>query len=80
MDSKILGRNGIQMEHTRNENSFVDGLLKQYLLERLCISQSYLLGVDYYYVMQEIWPKTFGLSLMKNMSFVKGMLLTETEQ
>ena len=57
-----------------------DGLLKQYLLNRLCISQSCLLRADYYHVMQEICPKTFGLSLMKNIStFLKYMLLSETE-
>ena len=47
----------------------------------MCISQSYVLRADLYHVMQDIWPKTFGLGLMEKMNkFLKGILLSETKQ
>ena len=44
---------------------FRDGLLKQSLLDKLFFSHSCVMRVDYYHVMQEIRPKTFGLTFMK---------------
>ena len=60
---------------------FGDGFLKQSLLDQLCMTQTCVLRGDFYHLMQEIWPKSFGFVLMKYITkFLRAMLLSDTKQ
>ena len=59
---------------------FGDEFLKQSLLTKLGMTQTCTLRCDYYHLMQQIWPKAFGIVLMHNMSkYLRAMLLSNTK-
>jgi len=55
--------------------------LKQSLLDKLGMTQTCVLRADFYHLMQEIWPKSFGVVIMNYITkFLRAMLLSDTKQ
>ena len=58
---------------------FGDGYLQESLIMSLAITETCTLRCDYYYRMENIWPKIFGQSTMYSIGkYLQCMLLSET--